>query len=216
MTDIYVMSTDFLRDTDTFSFYYNRLPDHRKEKADKLRFSDDKRMSVGSWLLLKTALQKKGIDGDIRISISDYGKPFLTDYTDVFFSLSHSFDRVMCAVCDGDVGCDIQYRKAVSDRIADRFFHPNEAKALNNISDPDERSDCFYRLWTLKESFMKTVGTGFSLPLKEFEISIGDRISVNQNVSNKEFFFREFSSDSYRLAVCSTTDGFSKINQIFL
>ena len=55
-----------------------------------------------------------------------------------------------------------------------------------------ERVEMFYRLWTLKESFIKATGTGMSLPLNEFNIIIDNNIiSVEQTSDTRNFCFGE-------------------------
>jgi 4'-phosphopantetheinyl transferase len=52
-------------------------------------------------------------------------------------------------------------------QLARRYFAPVEVEALEGLS-PDEQHAAFFRLWTLKEAFVKARGQGLSIPLDEF------------------------------------------------
>ena len=216
MTEIYIAKTDILCDKTQFLKRYNALPSERKEKADRLPHEADKHLSVASWHLLLFALNKKGIrEDEIILSKNEHGKPFLKNYPEVHFNLSHSGNTVMCAVSQGEVGCDTEKIRPVKLKIADRFFSENEIRQLKN-ADAKEQELLFFRLWTLKESFMKATGHGFSLPLKDFCININEqKIEIEQNVQNEKFYFKEFfKNDGYCYAVCAKEKDFSDLIEI--
>lgn len=102
---------------------------------------------------------------------NEFGKPRLVDRPDVHFSLSHSQDRALLAVSDGlEIGADLEGVRSVDHLgLARRYFHPNEVAAIERHADPQA---AFFQIWTLKEAVVKAVGTGLSLPLDEFEVSI--------------------------------------------
>jgi 4'-phosphopantetheinyl transferase len=68
-----------------------------------------------------------------------------------------------------DVGVDAEASDRSVDTLglAKRFFAPGEARLLASLP-TERRIDAFYRLWTLKESFIKAVGQGLSIPLDAF------------------------------------------------
>jgi 4'-phosphopantetheinyl transferase len=49
-------------------------------------------------------------------------------------------------------------------KIADRFFHPNEAQLLAQLP-AHKQAETFIRLWTLKEALLKACGRGLTGPL---------------------------------------------------
>ena len=102
---------------------------------------------------------------------NEFGKPRLVDRPDIHFSLSHSQDRALLAVSEGlEIGADLEGVRCVDHLgLARRYFHPNEVAAIER--DADSRA-AFFQIWTLKEAVVKALGTGLSLPLDEFEVSI--------------------------------------------
>ena len=203
-TIIITADVDPLADADLFGFYYDRLPGYRREKIDRIRFPEDKRQSLGAWVILEMTLRRLGAD-HADIAFGENGKPYLPERNDIKFNISHSGSKVMCAVSDHDIGCDVEKIKDTKLRIARRFFNEAEYAYIENCPDPESQKTMFFRLWTLKESFMKVTGLGFKLPLNEFCIQFeGDSISVVQNVDDRDYYFKEYDlGDGYRYAVCS-------------
>ena len=102
------------------------------------------------------------------------------------FNISHSGTKVMCAVSDHDIGCDVEQIVDIDMEIAKRFFFAEEYEALMKCTCRESRNDLFFRYWTLKESFMKATGLGFELALDSFCIMLDSAdISVRQNVDGR-------------------------------
>ena len=136
---------------------------------------------------LKTAVTKylcekkqktKGMTGEAwNISRDKYGKPYLTDRPEIHFSVSHSGSYWVCAVSDQPVGLDLQFRSRKggtgngrhSDRIAERFFHPDENMYIQNAGD-------FYDVWAAKESYVKYTGRGIGEGFERFAVADGEMI----------------------------------------
>ncbi len=109
--------------------------------------------------------------GSLVFVENEFGKPRLVDRPDIHFSLSHSQDRALLAVSEGlEVGADLEGVRSVDHLgLARRYFHPNEVAAIERHADPQA---AFFQIWTLKEAVVKALGTGLSIPLDEFEVSI--------------------------------------------
>ena len=61
---------------------------------------------ISSKELLDSVFDRYNIK-DRTLKYGEYGKPYLAS-GDLFFNLSHCGDMVVCAVCDREVGVDIQ------------------------------------------------------------------------------------------------------------
>lgn len=94
------------------------------------------------------------------------GKPYFANAPGVFFSISHSKELWACAIAPQEVGLDIQKEQNCrAERLAKRFFHPEEAKWLEK-----KGYDQFCRLWAYKESYVKYMGTGLKNGLDYFNV----------------------------------------------
>ena len=75
---------------------------------------------------------------------------------------------------DHDIGVDIEdvERRGRLLEIADAYFAPDELIVL--LSAPPGRAArvLFFRLWTLKEAYIKAHGDGLSLPLDRFAFAL--------------------------------------------
>lgn len=99
-----------------------------------------------------------------------FGKPALADYQDFHYNLSHSGHYAVCGVDDEAIGVDIQEEIAVSDDLGERFFTAGEADFLRSLpNEPIKRRE-FFRLWSVKESYIKLTGQGMHQGLNSFEI----------------------------------------------
>lgn len=92
-----------------------------------------------------------------------YGKPFIFSSQNICFNISHSSNWVICGIDNSPVGVDIEFIQPIDWRIATQFCHKYEIKHLTNLNESDRLQE-FYKLWTLKESYSKCIGTGLILP----------------------------------------------------
>ncbi len=203
-TKVYTADVSVLENKALFLHLYSRVSPERRAKTDRMVFIKDKLLSLGAGALLEAALSAEGVT-DLTFTTEHNKKPRLADRDDIRFNISHSGTKVMCAVSDHDIGCDVEKISDIDMEIAKRFFFAEEYTALKSCADKTERNDLFFRYWTLKESFMKVTGLGFELSLDDFCIMLGDKsISVRQSVDSRRYCFREYcTGDGYRYAVCS-------------
>ncbi len=159
---LYIADVGVLADRAIFDVLYRTVSEERRAKIDRLRRKEDKCLSLGAAVLLQKVLALNGITR-ATIAVDDNGKPFLPDYPDVFFNLSHSGRRVMCVVADTPVGCDVQYiNESIDLSIAKRYFTSAETALITEAGDTLSQAKEFFRLWTIKESVVKQSGKGIS------------------------------------------------------
>ena len=170
---VYLAEVSALSDSALFAAGMERVPESRREKVRALRHEDIRRQSLGAGLLLTLALNERGAEWcDARILESPLGKPYLPDAPDIHFSLSHAGIWVMCALGNAPLGCDVERIGRGSERLAARFFHPEEQAYLTSFGKDTESAwqRAFTRIWTRKESLLKATGTGLSVPMNSFSV----------------------------------------------
>ena len=117
-------------------------------------------LSVASGALISSVL--KIIESDIKLN--EHGKPY-TDAKKIHFSISHSGEYAAAAVSNGEIGIDIELVKKRNYKLAKKICTADEYKWLL-----EDYEAGFFKLWTLKESVLKAVGTGFSSSPKNFSL----------------------------------------------
>jgi 4'-phosphopantetheinyl transferase len=200
-TKLYLASTKALRDEARFARLLETVPDQRREKVLAFRPDSARRLSLGAGLLLKLALAADGLKAD-EIRVTEYGKPYFPALPDFHFSLSHSGERVLCAVSALPVGCDIEKLGRDTASLARRFFHPKERDWLFSLPE-EEQGAAFFQIWTGKESFIKAIGLGLSQPLDSFAMLPGEPVALTQNVDPRPWRIRSFREGDYFAALCA-------------
>ncbi|MBU5488602.1 4'-phosphopantetheinyl transferase superfamily protein [Clostridium sp. MSJ-8] len=157
-----------------------------KEKLDKInryRFREDYLRSLYGDILVRFEIIKQlGIaNSDIKFTLNKYGKPYIEGYNNLFFNISHSEDWVICAISDEEVGVDIEKIEKAPVEVAEHYFHSREYKLIRSKAS-EEVDEYFYKMWTLKESYIKWIGKGLSKQLDSF--------SINEDINN-EFYIEE-------------------------
>lgn len=201
-TRIYLADCRVLEDQALAECLPPMLPAARQEKLTRLREGQPRRLSLGAGLLLVHALREEGLH-PADYTVDSYGRPSFPSLPDFHFSLSHSGETAMCAVSAKAIGCDVEERRSVDLRLAERFFHPDEWAYLSSL--PQEaREEDFFRLWTRKESYMKALGLGFSLPLSSFALRADGADALLAGGDGQHWFFRSFKTgENTYCAVCS-------------
>ena len=170
---------------------------YRKEKIEKLSLKQSKYLSLAVELLIKKACDDFGIDYlNEEFFINEFGKPSFKR-SKYFFNTSHSGKYALCVISDIEVGCDIEEIKEYKEKIAKRVFTDKENKYIEISND---KNDMFYRIWTLKESYMKCIGKGFNLAMSSFELDSKDNDIIVKGKENYQFLEQKF--DNYRISFC--------------
>lgn len=206
---------------DALEEIYNNAGAYWQKKADRIWAAEKRKEILGSAALLERSLSiylgTKDLSEHLdNVKTGKYGKPEFSLHPDVHFNLSHSGGWAMCIISSFPAGCDIEKVRIDKDgpdlemRIAQRFFTPAECEMLS-------RNDkCmplnFYRLWTLKESYIKAIGTGLSTPLRSVGFSLheeGEPEIILPEDTPDGIYVREIDApDGFAAAACSIGCGF--------
>ncbi len=176
-----------------------------KERLSKFVFYDDAlRTLLGELLVKKLFCEKLGYGFDrIKWSRGEYGKPFIMPGTHLF-NISHSGDYVVCVIDNSEVGVDIEKIKKIDFEIAKRFFNEMEHNFLSSL-DTLNKLPAFYRLWTMKESYIKALGKGLSKKLNSFSVIGGLECSqvLEKNEYSGWYVYNVDILKDYKISVCS-------------
>jgi 4'-phosphopantetheinyl transferase len=194
-----------------FERFIPYIPIEKRERIGRFHIYEDVlRTLIGDIFIRYLLYQRlKNINQKLIFGVNKYGKPYLKNYTGIEFNISHSGTWITCSIDSLPVGIDIEQIKTINLGIAERFFSKEEVKALM-YKCIDNREAFFYELWTLKESYIKAIGKGLSIPLDSFTIQIeGEKISVYSLYITDNYYFKQYSIDKdYKMAVCSRKNAF--------
>lgn len=148
----------------------------KRTKIQNFRFPSDAQKSLLGDALARYAICRQyGLSNEnLRFGANRHGKPFLLGHPSISHNISHSGDYVVCAAGNnGPVGIDVETVKSADMKIAERFFAEDEFAYLRGHP-PELQNECFCRLWTMKESYVKMLGRGLSIPLGSFSVLSGE------------------------------------------
>lgn len=159
-----------------------------------------------------------------KFDCDEHGKPFISNAdTSLMFNLSHSGGRAVLAVThEHQVGVDVEQLSHKRDwlGIAKHYFNSSEYELI--MSTP-ETTKCalFFRLWTLKEAYLKARGTGISTGLDKISFDFcADKLNahfhadLNENAAQWQFFNYELNAD-YALSFALKAESHIPINIVF-
>ena len=106
------------------------------------------------------------------IALTATGKPYLPDFPNVHFNITHCDGLVACAFDHHEIGLDAELPGYFPEVLIGRALSDEEKHCLITAgSDECLRQECFYRFWTLKEAYVKKSGIGVDTDLKAFSFS---------------------------------------------
>ncbi|KAK9961737.1 hypothetical protein ABG768_007137 [Culter alburnus] len=159
-----------------------------KDRIGQFVFNKDAKSAMAGRLLIrKLVCEKMGFAWDgFRLERTARGKPYLPrpssgpSITHWNFNLSHQGDYAVLAAEPGrQVGVDVMKTSRPGSssvqeffRIMNRQFTDLEWTNIRTAGSDWDQLDMFYRHWTLKESFIKAIGTGLGFDLQRVEFHI--------------------------------------------
>lgn len=154
------------------------LDEDERARASRFHFERDRTRFVARRAFTRRVLADYVGDAPamIRYRISSNGRPELEPPCGVAFSTSHSDGLVVVAVArDRLVGVDIERVKPVASALdlAMHLYTTQESAHLRSVA-ASTRSEAFLTLWTRKESYVKAVGAGMSIPFDGFDVLTRD------------------------------------------
>lgn len=150
----------------------------------------------------------------IVIRKAEFGKPYLENASGLVFNLSHSGPFFLIAVGQQcQLGVDVEtvrHRSSFSALINKCFAE--EEKAYWQRQPESLQAAAFYRIWTRKEAFVKAVGRGLALGLKQCVVYPGNLSEFLRipgdcgSISNWQSFELDLGSDLFGALVVDNTN----------
>ncbi|MGE6592949.1 4'-phosphopantetheinyl transferase family protein [Bacillus mycoides] len=194
-----------------FNQFSNLISNEKRERMKRLlNLCDINRTLIGDLLIRSLVCQKYKISNEeIRFIYNEYGKPFVENFSDFHFNISHSGEWVVCGTANSNVGIDIEKVSEIEAlKLANEFFSDEEFYDISSMNS-DEQINYFYDIWTLKESYIKTIGKGLYIPLNSFSIKKESRTLISYKNIPKDFYFRQYSIEpNYKISACATREEF--------
>lgn len=191
------------------------LPEGEEDRIFRYRLWADRLRTLLAAKLLRTALSRHLhlSHEEILIHRDSSGRPHLDSSLQWRgdFNLSHSGEWIVLALTDqGRVGVDVEKLNPIDFSVAKKCFTEKECRNLFNRCGEDQLS-FFYQLWTLKEAFVKMIGTGLSFDLQFFEFDLSDwppkhivHFKNRQLFDEERYRFTLYHPDeNYHIALCS-------------
>ena len=164
--------------TSELSVFWNLLDADEKRRALNIKNPLGKQRYVETHGRLRVILAET-VDAppeSLVIARTEHGKPYLADYPSVAFNLSHADDHIAIALGNQcRIGIDIETCKPRMNlpALVDKCFGTIEANYWRTLPD-EQKLQAFYAFWTRKEAFVKAVGYGISLGLRQCVIDPDD------------------------------------------
>lgn len=207
MIELYLADLDGVKDPKEYLEAMEHLDVERKRRIMRFKRAEDRRESLGAGLLLRDVLNRHGKNiRDMAYTLS--GKPIIDG---LYFNISHSKGKVVCVVSDREVGCDIEKIGKERTGLAERYFTENEQSYLERCS-KEERVEEFYRIWTMKEAYLKMTGEGLKVPLQSINLVIEDEIKVYRDSERCMCRIMEYEVPGYKLSIAA--EGFERKEKV--
>ena len=197
--DIDILNDDFVNRCEKF------MPQWRKEQMLSYKFLKGKiQNGLAYVLLVRLLIDECGRDVVLRnlpdFSYNEHEKPFLKNYPDLFFSISHCKTAVAVALSRQPLGIDIEDVTRYKNNVAVYVSNDDELKKIKESEHPELP---FIELWTKKEAVFKYNGTGITDGIKNILDNIDCQLYT-------KFFDKKFVSIATKEVV--TTDVFNDIS----
>lgn len=158
---------------------------HQKYKNHFIKRRSILRKLLSSYLGIKPI--------EIELKYSRLGKPYIAKSNNkIFFNTSHSKDHVLFGFSEeAELGVDIEFLDAEieAELISTHFFCSAEISLIQN-SVGNIKSEVFFRLWCIKEAYIKLIGKGLTFPLDQvlvIDTMSNPKLVVPTESNNQEF-----------------------------
>lgn len=183
---LHYVRPDEVADAKLAERYKALLTDDDERQMSRFYFKHHKRQFLFTRALVRSCLS---LYHDVRpdewcFEKNTYEKPHVAGpdcSAAVHFNISHANGLIICGLSRKfHIGVDVEDSQRNTQTPFKRlssYFSDREIKALERLPG-DARTQRFFDIWTLKESYIKARGGGLSIPLKKFSFEFtGDQLT---------------------------------------
>ncbi|MGB8953584.1 MAG: 4'-phosphopantetheinyl transferase superfamily protein [Candidatus Aminicenantales bacterium] len=176
---VHVWAASFQQATDSDKNLKSFLGQDDLCHAERIRYDFKRESFLASHILLRILLSiyLDRDQGEIEIGFNPWGKPVLIEKSGrnaLHFSLSRANELAVFAFSrNRQVGIDLEILRPIpeAEDIIEHYFSDYEKEVFKTVQ-PERLSEVFLRCWTRKEAYIKAKGTGLSMPLDHFDVSV--------------------------------------------
>lgn len=152
-----------------------------------------------AYALLGEVLKKQFGITSFTVEKNEKGKPFLAEFPDVHFNISHCGGLAVCGVSQKEIGVDAELIRRYNGRAMKKIFSAEEQSVIAVSENPDTD---FFKIWTLKESLCKFTGEGIFWGLSEYSFDISGVEPTCQKADGK-IFTQKIIEKKWVVSVCA-------------
>lgn len=210
MHEIYYVQINDVVSEEKIEYFKSFLSAEKQERLDRFHFRADMLRTLYGEVLMRYVMCKRiGVQNhDLQIEKNEYGKPYLKNHN-LQYNISHSGNMVICAISNNEVGVDIEEIKDMDIEIVKRCYSEKEAAYIIEQQGNVQLRE-FYRIWTLKEAYVKYLGVGIHKSFDSFsfdeKVVSGSEFRFQEN--GKTVYFKQYDLNGYMCSVCHPQNEF--------
>ena len=211
------MEIEFVQISEQLPFpaeFMRYLSASRQQRIHRFRNDNDKKRGLLAELLIQkyaSRLYNMGRN-EYEIQTTEYGKPYIPELPEYHFSISHSGLYAAIGVSKAPIGIDVETISPIDLAVAKRFFAGEEYAYVMEPEAIPERWIRFYRIWTLKESYVKAMGWGMYRSFSSFAFHCGREIITCEDPEGEQDFRfgSELFAKTYLVSICHQEEAISR------
>ena len=194
----------------TLARLLDAVQDDRREVLARFRDRRDALRGACGELLARHVLsiETRMPPAEVRFSRDANGKPSPPAGVRRRFNISHAGDLVVCATADAAVGVDVERIGPIDRETARAVLDAAEFDRFRQLPVAESRAFFFDR-WTIRESFLKAVGTGLAIEPGSLRVEEADDGPFITRGDGTYFCRRYAAADGYALCACSADGAFA-------
>ena len=176
---------------DNFQELFEKLPPKRQRKVLRFRSSGGRISCVAGYLVFLYGFRKiYRQNGSPEFAVGKNGKPYLKEFPDIYFNISHCNGAAAGIFSDSPVGIDIQDVRGTKPAHIRKVCSEEETRLIDSSDSPSRE---FCRIWSVKEAVSKLDAEGIFRDIR------------NVNGNNCHVSTLQISDDKFMSAACESS-----------